>query len=37
MTRAKNVAEFVSDKAAAGFKTMQEGVSKVANFSKQAA
>ena len=37
MTRAKNVAEFVSDKAADGFKTVQDGVSKAANFSKQAA
>ena len=34
MTRAKTVAEFVSDKAADGFKTVQD---KVANFSKQAA
>ena len=34
MSRAKNVAEFVSDKAADGFKTVQD---KVANFSKQAA
>ena len=37
MTRAKNVAEFVSDKAADGFKTVQDGFAKVANFSKQAA
>ena len=37
MSRAKNVAEFVSDKAADGYKTVQDGFSKVANFSKQAA
>ena len=37
MTRTKNVAEFVSDKAADGFKTVQDGFSKVTNFSKQAA
>ena len=37
MSRAKNVAEFVSDKAADGYKSVQDGFSKVANFSKQAA
>ena len=37
VTRAKNAAEFVSDKAADGFKTVQEGFAKVANFNKQAA
>ena len=37
MGRAKNLAEFVTDKATDGFKTVQDGFSKVANFSKQAA
>jgi phasin len=37
MSRAKNVAEFVSEKATDGMKSMQDGFSKVANFSKQAA
>ena len=37
MTRAKNVAAFVSEKATDGFKTVQDGFSKVANVSKQAA
>jgi hypothetical protein len=37
MSRAKTLAEFVNDKAADGYKTVQDGFSKVANFSKQAA
>ena len=37
MSRAKNVAQFVSDKAATNLKTVQDGFSKAANFSKQAA
>ncbi len=37
MSRAKNVAQFVSEKASDGIKSMQDGLSKVANFSKQAA
>jgi phasin len=37
MSRAKTVAEFVSAKATDGFKTVQDGISKAANFSKQAA
>jgi hypothetical protein len=37
MSRAKNLAEFVSDKAADGYKSVQDGFAKVANVSKQAA
>jgi hypothetical protein len=37
MSRAKYLAEFVSDKTADGYKTVQDGLSKVANVSKQAA
>ena len=37
MSRAKNAAQFVSEKASDGFKSMQDGFAKAANFSKQAA